>query len=91
MMEMNVPGIDNKQMALNILIDGATSRNWGVRFAEVDRRFQTNWPYFLWDNARACVRIDEHAREQGRTTSRASRSIQELKAPWLPTRSSTTR
>jgi len=66
------------------LIEKATTKNWRDRFAELDKWFQENRPYMLWDHGKSCIRIDEEARERGEPTSRKSRSIPELRPPWLP-------
>lgn len=66
------------------LVDKATTKNWRGRFPELDKWFKENRPYIVWDNSKSCVRIDDEAKESGRSTRRASRSIPELKPPWLP-------
>ena len=66
------------------LIDKATPKNWRGRFPDLDRWFQENRPYIIWDNGGSCIRIDQDAKELGRPTPRTSRSIPELKPPWLP-------
>ena len=64
------------------LIENATPKNWRDRFARLDKWFQENRPYILWDNEKSCIRIDETAKESGSPTSRTSRSIPELKPTW---------
>jgi hypothetical protein len=66
------------------LIGQATAKNWRNRFPELDKWFQENRPYMIWDNGRSCIRIDEKAKEQETPTRRVSRSIPELRPPWLP-------
>ncbi len=66
------------------LIDKATTKNWRDRFPELDRWFQVNRPYILWDDGKSCIRVDEEAKETGRATPRESRSIPALRPPWLP-------
>jgi hypothetical protein len=65
------------------LIDKATTKSWRARFSPLDKWFQSNRPYVSWDNDQSCIRIDEDARSSGHPTPRASRSIPELKPPWL--------
>jgi hypothetical protein len=65
------------------LIDNATTENWRGRFPELDKWFKEHRPYILWDNNESHCRIDKDAKEQGRPTPRASRSIPELKPPWV--------
>jgi hypothetical protein len=65
------------------LIDKATTKNWRDRFPELDRWFQENRPFVLWDDIRSCMRIDEDAQELGRPTPRTSRCVPELRPPWL--------
>jgi len=65
------------------LMDKATTKNWRGRFPELDNWFKENRPYILWDNIESRIRIDDKAKELGRPTRRASRSIPELKPPWL--------
>jgi hypothetical protein len=67
-----------------ILIDKATTKNWRDRFPELDRWFQENRPFVLWDDVRSCIRIDKDAQEQGRPTPRTSRIVPKLRPPWLP-------
>ena len=68
------------------LIDKVTTRNWRIRFEVLDKWFQENRPYILWDNNNSSIRIDKDAKELGRPTSRPSRAIPELKPPWQPRR-----
>jgi hypothetical protein len=64
------------------LIDKSTIKNWRSRFAELDRWFQTNRPYILWDKKSSCIRVDQEAKEFGDATPRKPRKIRELKPPW---------
>lgn len=65
------------------LIRGATVENWRGRFAELDRWFRQDRPYIAWDDVRACIQVDGDAKEVAHPTPRPSRSIPELKPPWL--------
>jgi hypothetical protein len=65
------------------LIAGSTAGNWRGRFPELDEWFRRNRPYIVWDDGRSHIRIDGAAREEARPTPRSSRSIPELKPPWL--------
>jgi hypothetical protein len=65
------------------LIDKATTKTWRGRFPELDKWFNENRPYILWDNSNYCIRIDQDQKELGRSTPRTSRSIPELKPPWM--------
>lgn len=64
------------------LIDKATTKNWRDRFPDLDKWFQENRPYILWDDSKSCIRLDEDAKELGSPTPRESRSIPELKPSW---------
>jgi hypothetical protein len=68
------------------LIDKVTTKNWRERFSDLDRWFQRNRPYILWDDDKSCIRLDEEAKENGRPTRRKSRSIPELKPSWQSAR-----
>jgi hypothetical protein len=65
------------------LIDKATTKYWRDRFPQFDTWFCRNRPYFLWDDGKSCVRIDEEAKRLASPTPRKSRSIPELKPSWL--------
>jgi hypothetical protein len=64
------------------LIENATTKNWRDRFPRLDKWFQENRPFILWENDKSCIRVDETAKESGSPTSRTSRSIPELKPTW---------
>jgi hypothetical protein len=65
------------------LIEGATAKNWRERFPELEKWFQKNRPYILWADDGSFFAIDQEAQGSGRPTPRKSRSIPELKPPWL--------
>jgi hypothetical protein len=65
------------------LIEKATTSNWRDRFTQLDKWFQENRPYILWDESKSCIRIDEEGKKLGRPTRRSLRSIPELRPPWL--------
>lgn len=86
--EMEVNLLETWQMLCGVcgrldLVAGATSDNWRGRFAELDEWFRQNRPYITWDDARSCIQVDREAKEVARPTPRSSRSIPELKPPWL--------
>ena len=64
------------------LIDKSTVKNWRSRFAELDKWFQTNRPFILWDKKGSCIRVDQESKEVGFHTPRKPRKIPELKPPW---------
>ena len=64
------------------LIENATPKNWRDRFPRLEKWFQENRPYILWDNDKSRIRIDETAKKSGRPTPKTSRSIRELKPIW---------
>ncbi len=63
------------------LINNSTVRNWRSRFAELDKWFQTNRPYILWDKKSSCIQIDQEAKEFGFPTPRKPRKIPSLSHP----------
>jgi len=65
------------------LVENSTTKNWRQRFPGLDSWFQKNRPFIVWDDQRSCIRIDREALAGGRPTPRASRSIPELRPPWL--------
>jgi hypothetical protein len=64
------------------LIKDSSVKNWRSRFPELDKWFQTNRPYVLWDRKGLCIRVDQEAKEFGFPTPRKPRMIPELKPPW---------
>ena len=62
--------------------DRSTVKHWRGRFSELDRWFQANRPFILWDQARSCIRIDQEAKQNAAPTGRKSRRSPELKPPW---------
>jgi hypothetical protein len=64
------------------LIRDSTLKNWRGRFAELDKWFQINRPYILWDTKVSCIRVDQQAKEFVIPTERKPREIPELKPPW---------
>jgi hypothetical protein len=52
-------------------------------FPELEKWFQKNRPYIVWADDGSFFVIDQEAQDSGRPTPRKSRSIPELKPPWL--------
>ena len=85
--EWEVISLEELQMACGVcdrldLVDRSTVKNWRDRFSVLDRWFQANRPFIVWDEARSCIRIDQEAKQNAAPTGRKSRRIPELKPPW---------
>jgi hypothetical protein len=64
------------------LLKDSSVKNWRGRFPELDKWFQLNRPYILWDPKDSCIRVDQEMKEFVIPTARKAREIPELKPTW---------
>jgi len=64
------------------IINKSTTKNWRNLFPELDKWFQANRPFIIWDDSKSCIRIDDEAKKWGERTPRASRFIPEFMPTW---------